>query len=385
MAIVPVIGPLADEMERLNAMARPREAVHPMPDWERLLAEEIAALEPQILRLLFEHDLERGAGLVEQQQQHLTHMQPQQQQPWMPRRMLTLVARQPPELVAEQPPVAPAQNLRIVGGDLVLLDMLNGQVQRRHGPAGGLQSPSMVANSTDFLPYTMSIWLEVLMEDGEPELGDGLTTEFLEKNLKHQVFRWPHKPPACGSRGVRDTCTACTVCISDFALGEECRQLPCEHIFHKDCIDQWLQRVPTCPMCKGPADRQPRQRSAHAVRAERLGEAMQRRRASGSPRAANTASFPAVQPQHSGAATNRSVPRNAARAATVAASSASQVWPSWQAWSPRGWLQPCMQPAVGAEDSSDSDSDSSVSSSVSSSSATASEASVQNGPGSVWL
>ena len=51
----------------------------------------------------------------------------------------------------------------------------------------------------------------------------------------------------------------CTMCLEAFAVGDELRQLPCKHIFHKFCIDRWLlpgesatrgETLPTCPLCK---------------------------------------------------------------------------------------------------------------------------------------
>lgn len=43
----------------------------------------------------------------------------------------------------------------------------------------------------------------------------------------------------------------CNICLEDFAAHEDLRQLPaCGHAFHKDCIDEWLQRVALCPICK---------------------------------------------------------------------------------------------------------------------------------------
>lgn len=42
----------------------------------------------------------------------------------------------------------------------------------------------------------------------------------------------------------------CAICISDLTDGDSCRQLPCDHIFHTDCIDQWFTLSVACPMCK---------------------------------------------------------------------------------------------------------------------------------------
>lgn len=46
--------------------------------------------------------------------------------------------------------------------------------------------------------------------------------------------------------------TQCAVCLSEFRRGQEIRQLPyCCHIFHKDCIDNWLDHdQTTCPLCR---------------------------------------------------------------------------------------------------------------------------------------
>jgi len=46
----------------------------------------------------------------------------------------------------------------------------------------------------------------------------------------------------------------CVICMCDFSLGDEVRFLPCMHIYHKDCIDDWLMRSFTCPSCVEPVD-----------------------------------------------------------------------------------------------------------------------------------
>jgi len=42
----------------------------------------------------------------------------------------------------------------------------------------------------------------------------------------------------------------CTICMEPFQCGEEQRMLPCFHRFHCACVDQWLRRQGSCPICK---------------------------------------------------------------------------------------------------------------------------------------
>ncbi|NP_001139044.1 RING finger protein 150a precursor [Danio rerio] len=42
----------------------------------------------------------------------------------------------------------------------------------------------------------------------------------------------------------------CAVCIEDYKPNDVVRILPCRHVFHRNCVDPWLQDHRTCPMCK---------------------------------------------------------------------------------------------------------------------------------------
>jgi len=56
------------------------------------------------------------------------------------------------------------------------------------------------------------------------------------------------------SHNLHENNTTCVVCITDFVEGERLRQLPCGHLFHKCCVDQWLRRNKKCPLCNSAID-----------------------------------------------------------------------------------------------------------------------------------
>jgi len=47
-----------------------------------------------------------------------------------------------------------------------------------------------------------------------------------------------------------DDSRVCIICLDVYVPGERIRLLPCVHRFHVDCIDQWLKKHTTCPLCK---------------------------------------------------------------------------------------------------------------------------------------
>lgn len=62
-----------------------------------------------------------------------------------------------------------------------------------------------------------------------------------------------------GAQECKNDC--CAVCLVDYEQGDLVRPLPCNHRFHRACIDTWLRQRPVCPLCmqnirraKGKAD-----------------------------------------------------------------------------------------------------------------------------------
>jgi len=42
----------------------------------------------------------------------------------------------------------------------------------------------------------------------------------------------------------------CPVCMDSIPAGAPVIRLPCNHVYHKDCIVPWLKRTSTCPVCR---------------------------------------------------------------------------------------------------------------------------------------
>ncbi|CAM9503438.1 unnamed protein product, partial [Hapterophycus canaliculatus] len=54
------------------------------------------------------------------------------------------------------------------------------------------------------------------------------------------------------AKGEWSTAGSCIVCFGDYAYGEELCRLPCLHVYHAKCIDEWLDgpNHGWCPLCK---------------------------------------------------------------------------------------------------------------------------------------
>ncbi|KAE9614986.1 hypothetical protein Lal_00048213 [Lupinus albus] len=49
----------------------------------------------------------------------------------------------------------------------------------------------------------------------------------------------------------QDSARECCICLSAFRNGEKLKVLPgCNHSFHCECVDNWLQNHTNCPLCR---------------------------------------------------------------------------------------------------------------------------------------
>ncbi|KAL5275192.1 RNF111 family protein [Megaselia abdita] len=73
----------------------------------------------------------------------------------------------------------------------------------------------------------------------------GATLEIIERNTLPHVYKRVRRPSETDEDAEK-----CAICLSLFELDNDVRRLPCMHLFHLDCVDQWLVTNKHCPICR---------------------------------------------------------------------------------------------------------------------------------------
>ena len=81
------------------------------------------------------------------------------------------------------------------------------------------------------------------------QLSRGASQSCIERNtLSHSYKRLLRSSNTVDNQ--EDNTEKCTICLCEFEEGEDVRRLPCMHLFHVSCVDQWLTTVKFCPLCR---------------------------------------------------------------------------------------------------------------------------------------
>jgi hypothetical protein len=105
---------------------------------------------------------------------------------------------------------------------------------------------------------------EELGEDGDGEMSYETMLDLGERIGDVKQERWKLRAQAeieklpesvyeeatMKGKEANDSDFKCLVCQCEYEDGEELRKLPCKHVFHKECIDEWLGRKDCCAYCK---------------------------------------------------------------------------------------------------------------------------------------
>uniref|UniRef100_A0A5B6YPI3 RING-type E3 ubiquitin transferase n=1 Tax=Davidia involucrata TaxID=16924 RepID=A0A5B6YPI3_DAVIN len=96
-----------------------------------------------------------------------------------------------------------------------------------------------------------------LFFNGSPGMGQGLE-ELIEQLTMHGRQGPPPAPRSSIdamptikiTQSNLNTDSHCPVCKDKFEVGSEARRMPCNHIYHSDCIVPWLVLHNSCPVCR---------------------------------------------------------------------------------------------------------------------------------------
>ncbi|XP_061991338.1 E3 ubiquitin-protein ligase MPSR1-like [Rosa rugosa] len=75
-------------------------------------------------------------------------------------------------------------------------------------------------------------------------------------SLMRQLAKDGHPPASKASIAAMPTVTVaesgreCPICLDQFEVGGEAKEMPCSHLFHGDCVEKWLKVHGTCPVCR---------------------------------------------------------------------------------------------------------------------------------------
>jgi len=88
-----------------------------------------------------------------------------------------------------------------------------------------------------------SVILEMVTRFGSPE------TDMFMKNLRRDQIKIMAKCKKVKAGNTFEE--VCPICLENFKENEFYRNLDCNHMFHKKCIDRWFRKDHSdCPMCR---------------------------------------------------------------------------------------------------------------------------------------
>jgi len=94
--------------------------------------------------------------------------------------------------------------------------------------------------------YRLEDYMRVVEQRRLAAVNRGATQDTIER------FTFPHKYKRIkrATDELEDNTEKCTICLSEFEDSEDVRRLPCMHLFHVECVDQWLSSNKRCPICR---------------------------------------------------------------------------------------------------------------------------------------
>ncbi|XP_027940872.1 probable E3 ubiquitin-protein ligase RHG1A isoform X1 [Vigna unguiculata] len=88
------------------------------------------------------------------------------------------------------------------------------------------------------------------LEERMGTVSTALSEEALAESLKRSIYQSPPTYDTDENCNQDKDDIKCCICQEEYVIGDEVGDLPCNHRFHVDCIQEWMGLKNWCPICK---------------------------------------------------------------------------------------------------------------------------------------
>lgn len=104
-------------------------------------------------------------------------------------------------------------------------------------------TPGQAFDEDVFIMFTAIAHVErrnrMIFEEPDVQFTTGLSDEELRKI-----------PTMCITKAEVESQDRCTICCTNYSEGDVVNKLPCNHLYHRECVTTWLKSNGTCPNCR---------------------------------------------------------------------------------------------------------------------------------------
>ncbi|KAJ1380134.1 Zinc finger, RING-type [Sesbania bispinosa] len=104
--------------------------------------------------------------------------------------------------------------------------------------------------------HLFNLVLNIIIQKIFDEPGDDIINMVMEESMRETQMVPASKIAIESLQKVKlqegVTMERCSICLVEFDDGIEVSSMPCKHVYHHECLVQWLKTSHVCPLCRYP-------------------------------------------------------------------------------------------------------------------------------------